>query len=112
MKQAMLIVGAMVLAATPAAARSGNDFIKGCHGAIEKDRASANDAFEQGVCMGSVATLIQLSQSINVCVPRGVTNYQAIRVVTKFLDDNPERLNEEFVGLAIDAMRKGWPCPR
>jgi hypothetical protein len=62
--------------------------------------------------MGTVFTLMQLGPAIKVCPPSNSTNYQGVRVVLKFMDDRPERLNEEFVGLAVDALQKVWPCGR
>lgn len=96
----------------PAAARSGNDLIGACHGVFENDKPSAREALNQGVCMGTVFTLMQLAEAISVCPPPSSTNYQGVRVVLKFIDDKPERLNDEFVALAIDALRKAWPCAR
>jgi hypothetical protein len=61
--QLLAAVAATLLAitfCTPAAARSGNDMIKACHGVLEIDRPGANEALIQGVCMGTVFTLMQL----------------------------------------------------
>jgi hypothetical protein len=97
----------------PAFARSGTDLVGACHGVLENNRPEAGEALNQGVCMGTVFTLMQLGPTtLNICPPPSSTNYQGIRVVLKFIDDKPERLNEEFVGLAIDALRKAWPCAR
>jgi hypothetical protein len=114
--QGLAAVAATLLAitfCTPAAARSGNDMIKACHGVLEIDRPGANEALIQGVCMGTVFTLMQLGPTaLGFCPPSSSTNYQGVRVVLKFVEDKPERLNEEFVGLAIDALRQAWPCAR
>jgi Rap1a immunity proteins len=114
MRRALCIVCSLMLLATPAAARSGNDLIKACHGVLENQKPDAAEAFGQGVCMGTVATVMQLGpHALNsICPPPNATNYQAVRVVVKFMDDTPERLDGEFVGIAIAALQKAWPCTR
>jgi hypothetical protein len=91
----------------PAAARSGNDLIRACRGVLENDKPSAGETLNQGVCMGTVFALMQLAQAISVCPPPSSTNYQGVRVVLKFIDDKPERLNEEFVALAMPFEKRG-----
>jgi hypothetical protein len=77
----------MVAFCAPAAARSGNAMIKACHGVLENDRPEASEAISQGVCMGTVFTLMQLGPAISVCPPQSSSNYQGVRVVLKFIDD-------------------------
>ncbi len=52
---------------------------------------------------------LQLLQA--VCAPAGATNDQAARVVQKFLRDNPQRLHEHRVVLAVEALVREFPCP-
>jgi Rap1a immunity proteins len=69
-----------------------------------------------GYCSGIVhaIALISLSQpgSMKICLPRSVNRGQLVRVVTKYIDERPERLHEQFVFLAIEALRTAWPCKR
>ena len=41
--------------------------------------------------------------------PREVTDEQIVRVVVQYIDSQPARLHEDFVVLAIEALRKTWP---
>lgn len=61
-----------------------------------------------GICIGIVDGLS--FQSPGICTPSGVTIAQGIRVVIKYIDDRPERLNENFKTLVLEALRAAWPC--
>jgi hypothetical protein len=39
-------------------------------------------------------------------------NDQIVRVIVRYIDSEPARLQEYFNGMAIEAMRKAWPCQR
>jgi hypothetical protein len=74
-----------------------------------------NDAILQGECGGIVKTLIFFSEKLppkaRFCMPREVTNGQAVRVVIAFMDANPSRLHEDFKMIAGEALHNAWPCP-
>jgi len=97
---------------TPAAARTGNDLIKACHGVFDDDKPEPGEAIDQGYCMGAVSMLMQLgaTTTLKFCPPANATVYQGVRVVLKFMDATPERLNEQFIGLAVAGLRQAWPC--
>ena len=45
------------------------------------------------------------------CTPeQGVTNGEAARIVLKYLKDNPQKLDQNEVELAIQAFREAFPC--
>ena len=44
------------------------------------------------------------------CMPNNVTRNQAALVVSKYLADNPDKLNKPEVTLVVDAFHKAWPC--
>jgi hypothetical protein len=47
-----------------------------------------------------------------VCIAPGVTGGQVIRVVVQYIDARPARMHEEFMELALEAMKAVWPCER
>jgi hypothetical protein len=49
---------------------------------------------------------------LGVCNPPEVTTEQGIRVVVQYIDAQPARLHEDFRLLAIEALRKAWPCQK
>jgi hypothetical protein len=44
--------------------------------------------------------------------PAGEIHGQSIRVVVKYIDDRPERQHEDFMALALEALRAAWPCKK
>jgi hypothetical protein len=44
------------------------------------------------------------------CAPPDSRASQLARVVVKFLDEHPERMNEDFRLLAMEAFHRAWPC--
>jgi hypothetical protein len=59
-------------------------------------------------CYGLVDGLAYAASDL--CVADHVTLGQEIRVVVKYIDDRPQRLNESFKALALEALRAAWPC--
>jgi hypothetical protein len=88
---------------------SANYMMEGCrysiiyNGTIEPLRAA--------FCIGTVRAILYLAPGMGICPPpRGVTGDQAARVIVKYIDDYPEWLNQNFYGLAAQALRTVWPC--
>jgi len=113
------IVVASGLWATPAAGQestynvTGNDLIRLCEGAAE-----AVASADQGYCRGLITGAIQITRTgeyqrsgLNYpCVPSNATFSQMIRVVLRYLEDNPERLHLPDYVLAVEAALAGFPC--
>ena len=76
-------------------AKSANWVMPGCRAFIADK--SVSTPFLAGVCAGAVSAS-QLYPGI--CPPEGVTTGQAVRVVVKFIDDQPARLHEDLAHLA------------
>jgi hypothetical protein len=68
------------------------------------------DAFARGLCVGLVKNLFEYAP--NICPPEGLKNDQIVRVIVRYVDSDPARLQEDFNGVAAEAMRKAWPCQR
>jgi Rap1a immunity proteins len=82
----------------------------GCRAAENYD---SPQAYKRGLCMGIVSALLYRDQTISVvCLPPGVTNFQAIRVVVKYIDDQPARLHDNFKALTLEALQAAWPCKK
>lgn len=82
-----------------------------------KDKPSEPD-FRRGLCVGQMQMLYLLAfgdylgSKARFCPPDGVTIDQTRKVVIKYIEDRPEQLHSPFLFLAIDALRKAWPCPK
>lgn len=66
------------------------------------------EAWRDGLCSGLVAGVMY--SSAFVCPADNVPPGQAVRVVVKFLQDHPEKLNWAGVRLAQVALADAFPC--
>jgi hypothetical protein len=71
---------------------------------------NASELFNEGYCLGFVEGVAEASHS--VCLPTGVQPRQAVRIVVKFLQDHPEKLNLYGAILADTALSQAFPCSR
>jgi hypothetical protein len=92
--------------------QDGNDLLPRCQQAVEAiDRATwkdVNESFNAGFCFGLVQGVSYASA--DVCTGEGVTFSQMERVVIKFLQDNPKKLNLNQSTLVQMALSKAFPC--
>jgi len=65
-------------------------------------------AWRDGYCRGIVEGVGAASPLI--CPAEGVTLGQEIRVVSKFLQDHPEKLNLRGTKLAEESLAQAFPC--
>ena len=88
-------------------------------------RAAANnqsptltiDAVLQGMCVGIFDAIDFMmseyppeEQEYRSCPPSDVILRQAVQMVIAYIDARPERMNENFKKLAIEAIHDAWPC--
>ena len=98
------LVALALLGATLSAVADGIDDLPGCKAAIGRDA---------GFCMGIVDGLMwSLPGWGVVCLPKGVTTEQGLKVLVKYMDDHPEELQERTEQLATSAFINAWPCSR
>lgn len=81
------------------------------------NRLSASDLAMGLSCMSylrgmrdATTILNSLTGTQQMCVPETVTTSQLVRVVVKYLRDNPEKLHEHMGGRAFLAMVVAYPC--
>jgi hypothetical protein len=89
-----------------------NEMLSGCKGFIgDKTPPSLREALGQGRCGGFVAALVY-ARSVFSCVPEGATQEQGARIVVKYIEARPKRMDEPFGKLAVEALEEAWPCKR
>jgi hypothetical protein len=98
-----------------AEAGSGNEIAGGCRRVAQNISAkSMLEAAEDGFCLGLVNGLFAsgeyLSEPFRFCRPRNADVGQAVRVLAKYLSDNPGKTNATGSILAVAAFRQTWPC--
>jgi hypothetical protein len=89
---------------------SANQVMQGCREFI--DRTDRN-LFLQGQCGGIVATIFYFGRThFGICRPAGVNFGQALKLVVGYVDERPERMQEDFENIALEALQRAWPCRR
>ena len=96
----------------------GNLLLKACkHGNTVVDNTLPNlnqqELYEAGYCHGLMrGVLSELTNNYmgKVCIPVEVNNFQAARIVVKYLGANPELLHRSDYGLSVEALTMAYPC--
>lgn len=124
------LLGALCIAAlaTSAQAQTGDSLLKSCTQALQfiETNAQTGELYEVGQCIGYIngvahgidAALLSTSKSFEdykarrfYCGPeQGVSSSQLVRVVHKYLSDNPEYLHQQGNVLVAGALIKAFPC--
>jgi hypothetical protein len=68
----------------------------------------ATQGFDAGYCLGIVEGVISTSKK--VCNHTAITLGDAVTVVDKYLQDNPDKLNKRDAVLVREALSKTYPC--
>jgi hypothetical protein len=77
---------------------------------------TAEEALIEGFCVGAVAGVRFLAATSTknslypICVPENAPKRQVLSVVVRYLHNHPERLNDDFLWIIMDALREAWPC--
>jgi hypothetical protein len=95
---------------------SGNEMLGACQrwssGTFVPDLAEQR---QQGMCAGIVSSIFyygsELPLTVRFCAPKGASQGQALRIVVKYLVDNPAITNRDLRDLALAALHSAWPCP-
>jgi hypothetical protein len=107
---ALLLVTDIAMAESDPEYISANYVIQGCRAFVKEVDQNRVDEGANRFRMGRCAGIIEALRIVNPCVPLQASQGQVIRVVVKFIDDQPARLHEDFRLLTIEALRKTWPC--
>ena len=107
---AILIATAGPVAAQPTdSIVATGSLLMGCRSLVEN--APAGDMMQMGACAGAVSVAVDISRALRrACPPAGGAVIDAARVVIMFVDERPERKNDEFGPLALMALGDRWPC--
>jgi Rap1a immunity proteins len=89
---------------------SANHMLPACKALVIGTVAPGISQSNVGRCLGMVEGLDVLSAFGVYCPPAGATNGQRIRVIVTYIEAHPERMHEHYGLLAIDAMKRAWPC--
>lgn len=111
---AICAAAAILIALTPASVadddHTANTLLPACKrylASFDGNVISVNNWFGMGRCIGILEGLNYIPLH---CAPDGVMNPQVVRVVVKYIEEQPARWHEDFRTLAAEAMLLAWPC--
>lgn len=97
----------------------GNYLLEQCQSFIklvdsERDYIAVNAGACGGFVQGVSDTIYflgdELPKEAKFCEPNGTTNTQLVRIVVKYLKDNPKLLNTSKTSLVWSALQDAYPC--
>lgn len=68
----------------------------------------STQGFDAGYCLGIVEGVISTSKK--VCIHSQITLADAVIVVDKYIQNNPDKLNKRDAVLVREALSKAYPC--
>jgi len=105
----------------PDISRSGRDFLQVCSSIDSEGNRDAARIGRDATCLGWVEgfadgflvheELLGVSKKDRMaCVPPGVTTIQTVRVIKKYLADNPDKAHRPTRDIASIALAGAFPC--
>ncbi|PYY69969.1 hypothetical protein CRX42_13770 [Pseudomonas jessenii] len=115
------LVGILGSGAVSAAEASydGNELLGQCQQYIKAaDKERNYDPIAAGLCLGFIhgvdetVTYLRgdLAKDAKFCTPKDITNGQVVRIVVKYLKDNPKLLHKSRGALVWLALNDAYPC--
>ncbi len=105
----------------PDISRSGRDFLEVCSSINSEGNSDPARIYRDATCLGWVEGFIDgftvHEELLSVprrdrmaCVPHGVTTIQTVRVIKKYLADNPDKARRPTRYIASIALAGAFPC--
>jgi hypothetical protein len=92
----------------------GTDAQKSCELLVQGSFRDQGEARSAGSCEGMIETAMLFSPNlpadVRACPPAQGTVLQSAKVLLRYLDNNPDRVNEPGITIALEAFRDAWPC--
>jgi Rap1a immunity proteins len=84
---------------------SAKSVLPGCQDYLDREATVSG-----GRCMGLVEGLLMLGYTQMFCAPKFSSPDQFIRLIVLYIEDRPEREQEDFRVLALEALARTFPC--
>jgi hypothetical protein len=118
MMRAYILVGSLALSvvgnANGSVIDAGADAQKSCRSLIEGSFRDHDEARSAGACEGMVESAMvfapNMPADVRGCPPPQGSVLESVKVLLRYLDNNPDRLEEAGITLAFEAFRDAWPC--
>jgi hypothetical protein len=92
----------------------GADAERDCRLLAEGSYRDNLEARSAGACEGMVETAMffasNLPADVRGCPPAQGSVLESAKVLLRYLDKNPDRLNQPGITVAVEAFRDAWPC--
>jgi Rap1a immunity proteins len=93
---------------------AGTDAQRSCELLVQGSFRDNGEARSAGSCEGMIETTMLFSPNlpadVRACPPAQGSVLQSAKVLLRYIDNNPDRLSEPGITLAIEAFRDAWPC--
>jgi Rap1a immunity proteins len=93
---------------------AGADAQKSCQALIEGSFHDYDVARSAGACEAMVETAMVFSPNmpadVRGCPPPQGSVLESAKVLVRYLENNPDRLEEAGITVALEAFRDAWPC--
>jgi hypothetical protein len=79
---------------------------------VSGDQAAFSRTFDSGKCWGAFSVIQQQfsSPGFSICAPGESTRTQYVVIFVDYAKRHPERYSEDFLRVAVDALREAFPC--
>ena len=112
-----LVVGTSALAQEPDK-YSASYMLRYCRAAVNNEALTRPaDAAMEGMCVGIIDAIGFMMSEFppqekekSSCPPSKVKLEQVVRAVVRYIEARPERMQENFKILVIEAFHDAWPC--
>ena len=105
----------------PDISRSGSNFLEFCSSIDSEGNRSPVRIYNDAMCLGWVEgfedgftvhdELLSVPEKDRmVCMPRGVSTIQIVRIIKKYITDNPEKAHRPTRYIASLALARAFPC--
>ena len=105
----------------PDISRSGSNFLEFCSSIDSEGNRSPVRIYNDAMCLGWVEgfedgftvhdELLSVPEKDRmVCIPRGVSTIQIVRIIKKYIADNPEKAHRPTRYIASLALARAFPC--
>ena len=102
-------------------AESTEEMVSACHDIsiahISGDQAAFPSDFDSGKCWGAFMVLqstlrlvVKDTLALGVCAPNDSTRTQLVVIFVDYAKRHPERYSDDFVRVAVDALKEAFPC--
>ena len=92
----------------------GTDARKSCELLVQESFRDQGEARSAGSCEGMIETAMifspNLPAGVRGCPPAQGSVLESAKVLLRYLDNNPDKVSEPGITIAIEAFRDAWPC--